>query len=177
MYNHFMSPLRPLSVGRTLRVRLALLLPITLAAALSGCESREVEKVLKVTDVSTGWYDAGLVDGQNKLVPSVSFHLQNVTGEPIKSVQINAVFRQVTEDLAWGDRLIRGVGTDGLAAGATGGTLVVRSPRGYTGIQSRSEMLRNKDFVDVKVDLFARHGSRTWAKIGEVPIERKLLAE
>ena len=63
------------------------------------------------------------------------------------------------------------------AGGATGGTLIVRSPRGYTGTQSRAEMLKNKDFVDVKVDLFARHGSRTWAKIGEVQIERKLLTE
>ena len=154
------------------------LLPVALIAlALAGCRSREVEKVLKVTDVETGWYDAGIVDGQNKLVPSVTFHLQNVTDEPIESVQVNAIFRQVTEDLAWGDRLIRGVGSEGLAGGATGRTLVVRSPRGYTGIQSRSEMLRNKEFVDVKVDLFARHGSRTWAKIGEFDVERKLLAE
>jgi hypothetical protein len=38
-------------------------------------------------------------------------------------------------------------------------------------------MLQDKEFVDVKVDLFARHGSRTWAKIGEFQIERKLLTE
>ena len=154
-----------------------LLLSVALVAVFAGCQSREVEKVLKVTNVETGWYDAGLVDGQNKLVPSVSFNLQNVTAEPIASVQVNAVFRQVTEDLAWGDRLIRGVGSDGLAGGATGGTLVVRSPRGYTGTEPRAEMLKNKDFIDVKVDLFARHGSRTWAKIGEIQIERKLLTE
>ena len=110
MYNHSMSPHRyP-----------ALLLSVALVFVFAGCRSREVEKVLKVTNVQTGWYDAGLVDGQNKLVPSVSFHLQNVTDEPIESVQVNAVFRQVTEDLAWGDRLIRGVGPDGLAGGATG---------------------------------------------------------
>jgi hypothetical protein len=154
-----------------------LFLSVALVAVVAGCQSREVEKVLQVTNVQTGWYDAGIVDGQNKLVPSVSFHLQNVTDDPIESVQVNAVFRQVTEDLAWGDRLIRGVGSDGLAGGATGGTLVVRSPRGYTGTQSRAEMLQNKEFVDVKVDLFARHGSRTWAKIGEFQIERKLLTE
>ena len=168
MYNHSMSAQRyP-----------ALLLSVALTAVVvAGCQSREVEKVLKVTNVETGWYDAGIVDGQNKLVPSVKFNLQNVTGEPIESVQVNAVFRQVTEDLAWGDRLIRGVGSEGLAGGATGGTLIVRSPRGYTGLQPRAEMLKNKDFVDVKVDLFARHGSRTWAKIGEIQIERKLLTE
>ena len=68
-----------------------LLLPIVLAAVLAGCQSREVEKVLKVTNVETGWYDAGIVDGQNKLVPSVRFNLQNVTTEPIESVQVNAV--------------------------------------------------------------------------------------
>jgi hypothetical protein len=38
-------------------------------------------------------------------------------------------------------------------------------------------MLKNKEFVDVKVDLFARHGSATWVKIGEFPIERKLLTQ
>jgi hypothetical protein len=167
MYNHSMSPHRyP-----------ALLLSLAFVLVFAGCGSREVEKVLKVTNVETGWYDAGLVDGENKLVPSVSFHLQNVTAEPIESVQVNAVFRQVTEDLAWGDRLIRGVGSDGLAGGATGRALVVRSPRGYTGTQPRTDMLQNEEFIDVKVDLFARHGSRTWAKIGEFPIERKLLTE
>lgn len=166
MYNRPMSANRP-----------ALLISLALAAFLAACDQREVEKVVKVTDVKTGWHDAGIVDGQNKLVPSVTFHLQNITDESIEGVQVNAVFRQVSEDLAWGDRLIRGVGSDGLAGGATGGALVVRSPRGYTGSQPRHEMLKNKEFVDVKVDLFARHGSRTWTKIGEFPIERKLLTE
>jgi hypothetical protein len=150
---------------------------IALAIGLAACDQREVEKVVKVTDVKTGWHDAGIVDGQNKLVPTVTFHLQNVTTDSIDGVQVNVVFRQVTEDLAWGDRLIRGVGSDGLAGGATTAPLVVRSPRGYTGPQPRAEMLKNKEFIDVKVDLFARHGSRTWQKIGEFPVERKLLAE
>jgi hypothetical protein len=153
------------------------LLAIVLAAALTACDQREVEKVLKVTEVETGWYDAGIVDGQNKIVPTITFHLQNVSDEPIESVQINAVFRQVSEDLAWGDRLIRGVGPSGLAAGATGGTLVVRSPRGYTSTESRAAILKHSGFVDVKVDLFARHGSRTWTKLAERQIERRLLTE
>ena len=166
MYNH---PMR--------HHRLPLLLVFTLIAALAACESREVEKVLKVTDVDTGWYDVGVVNGENKLVPSVTFHLQNVSAESIENVQINAVFRRMNEEESWGDRLIRGVGSDGLAAGATGRALVVRNERGYTGSEPRLQMLKHSQFIDAKVDLFARHGSRTWAKIGEFPIERKLLTE
>ena len=164
MYNHVMR----------LR-RSSLLLFLVLGAALAACESREVEKVLKVTDVKTGWYDVGIVNGENKIVPSVSFHLKNVSNESIEHVQINAVFRRQNEQESWGDRLIRGVGSDGLAAGATGGTLVVRNERGYTGTEPRAQMLKNREFVDAKVDLFAKHGSRTWMKIGEFPIERQLL--
>jgi hypothetical protein len=166
MYNH------PVSARR-----LALPVVVLVAAFLAGCQQREVEKVLKVTDVHTGWYDVGIVAGQNKIVPSVSFHLQNVSPESIENVQVNAVFRRLNEAESWGDRLIRGVGGDGLAAGATGKMLVVRNERGYTGSEPRAQMLKNSLFMDAKVDLFARHGSRTWVKIGEFPIERKLLTE
>ena len=164
MYNHLMR----------LR-RSSFLLIFTLGAAIVACGSREVEKVLKVADVKTGWYDAGVVNGENKLVPSVSFHLRNVSSESIENVQILAVFHRQDEAESWGDRLIRGVGSDGLAAGATGGTLVVRNQLGYTGIEPRAQMLKNTQFVDARVNLFARHGSRTWMKIAEFPIERTLL--
>jgi hypothetical protein len=144
---------------------------------VSGCRSREVEKDLKITEVDTGWYDVGIVDGQNKLVPSVSFRIQNVSQEPIENVQINAIFRRVNEAEAWGDRLVRGVGDDGLAPGATGRALVVRSERGYTGTEPRLQMLKNSNFVDTKVELFGKHGSRTWVKMAEFPIDRELITD
>ena len=48
-----------------------LALPV-LAFLLIGCESREVEKDLKIVEVRTGWFDLGVVGGMNKLVPSIS---------------------------------------------------------------------------------------------------------
>jgi hypothetical protein len=150
-----------------------------LAAALllGGCRSREVERDLRITDVRTGWYDAGIVAGQNKLVPSVSFRIQNVSQQPIDSVQILATFRRLNEQEAWGDRLVRGVGDDELAPGATGEPLIVRSERGYTGSEARAQMLKNSQFVDAKVELFGKHGSRTWVKMGEFQIDRELITE
>ena len=156
---------------------LRIVLPVVVALLVAGCRSREVEKDLRLTDVETGWYDAGIVDGQNKLVPSVTFRIQNVSQEAIEGVQINAIFRRIDEQEAWGDRLVRGIGDEGLEAGATGEPLVVRSERGYTGIEPRAQMLKNSQFVDAKVELFGRHGSRTWVKMGEFPIDRELITD
>ena len=144
---------------------------------IAGCTSREVEKDLRVVDVHTGWYDLGIVDGQNKLVPSISVKLENVSQESISNVEFQGIFRLVNEDKTWGDHYIRAIGRDGLAAGQTSSLLVMRSPRGYTGPESRLKMLEHKDFVDAKVTLFGKHGSRQWVKMGEFPIDRQLLTE
>lgn len=155
-----------------------LALPLVAALLLAGCASREVEKDLRITDVQTGWYDAGIVESQkNRLVPSISLKLQNISQRDISSVQLNAVFRRVGEQEAWGDHFVQAIGPDGLAAGATGGSLVLRSSLGYTGTQPRLRMLQNREFVDAKVEIYGKHGSRTWVKLGEYPIERQLLTE
>jgi hypothetical protein len=154
-----------------------LMVGLGLALLAVGCRSREVEKDLTITDIHTGWYDVGVVDGQNKLVPSITLRLQNVSSEPIARVQINAVFRRLGESEEWDAHFVRGIGPDGLAPGAKGGELVLRSERGYTGSQSRLQMLQNKEFVDAKVEIFGKHGSRTWVKIGDYTIDRQLLTE
>src|SRR5688572_32975800 len=157
--------------NRAMRIRLIPCIVIVLLAA--GCRSREVEKDLTLTDIHSGWYDVGVVDGQNKLVPSITLRLQNVSSEPIARVQINAVFRRVGEAEEWDAHFVRGIGPDGLAPGAQGGELVLRSDRGYTGEQPRLQMLQNKEFIDAKVEIFGKHGSRYWVKLGEFKIDRQ----
>jgi hypothetical protein len=161
------------------RMARSLLLCVGLAVAAAGCvRPREVEKDLALLDVRTGWWDAGIVEGgQNKLVPMVSLKVQNVSPEDIASVQLLSIFRRVGEQEAWGDHLVRAIDSEGLAPGSSGDTLVLRSPRGYTGVQPRLQMLQNKEFVDAKVEIFGRHGSRTWVKMGEYQIARQLITE
>ena len=145
-------------------------------ALLTGCvRSRDVQTDLKLVDVRTGWYDAGIVQGQNKLVPSISLKIRNVSSEDISNVQVNAIFRRIGEQEAWGEHFVRAIDSNGLKAGATGGDIVLRSNLGYTSETSRADMLKNSQFVDARVEIFGKHGSRTWAKMGEFPVERKLL--
>jgi len=149
------------------------------AALLAGCvRNVEVERVLQITDVNTGWYDAGIMeDGKNKLVPSISLRLTNVSQEVVSGVQINAIFRRVGETEAWGEHFVQAIDRDGLSPGRDSNEIVLRSQLGYTGTQPRLAMLQNREFVDAKVDIFGKQGSRNWVKMAEFQIDRQLLTQ
>ena len=69
----------------------ALLLAVALAA---GCSrSVDVKQALEVADATSGWYDAGIVDGKNKIVPSVTFRLKKKPDADLAGVALNVVFR------------------------------------------------------------------------------------
>ena len=150
-----------------------------LAAAALGC-NRGVDPttVLEPFDIITGWYDAGLVEGNmNKLVPSISLKFRNKSGDPVRSVQVNAIFKRVNEAEMWGEHYGWAIQGEPLPPGASTRELVLRSGLGYTADQPRLQMLQNREFVDAKVEIFLKQGSRVWAKLAEFPIERQLLTQ
>ena len=157
-----------------------LVLVAVLALFSSNCgASVEAVAALEPIDVVTGWFDDGLVVGQkNKLVPSVTLKLRNKSGEPLKSIQINAIFKRVGEQEMWGEYFGWAIPRKpGLAAGAETQPMVMRSALGYTGTQPRMQMLQNTEFIDAKVEIFLKQGSKVWAKLAEYPIQRQLLTK
>jgi hypothetical protein len=152
------------------------LLALAVTAACAG-PPVDLRAQLQVTDVTTGWYDAGIVDGKNKLVPTISLHLKNAGTDSIDTVQLNAVFRRVGEEEEWGTAFARVVGTDGLAPGATTKPIVLHSQLGYTGEQPRAQMLLHGEFQDARVEVFAKRGSEQWTKLGDYQIKRQLLTQ
>jgi len=146
---------------------------------LAGCGGPPVDlkQGLDITVVSTGWFDAGIVDGKNKLVPTVTFTIRNVSDQTLNGLQMMGSFFRVTDTTSeWGNSLLSVTsGGEGLAPGATTPTLTLRSPLGYTGTEPRAEMLANSLFVDAMVKLVAKYGSTQWTHVQEVPIERQLI--
>ena len=67
--------------------------------------------------------------------------------------------------------------TKPLGPGATTDLLVMRSTLGYTGEQPRMQMLQNAEFVDAKVEIYLKQGSKVLAKLAEYPIQRQLLTQ
>lgn len=149
-----------------------------------GCgPTVEVTEALEFTDVTTGWFDAGiLADGKNKVVPGISFKLVNILDQEIASVQLLGSFRLVDangeedpEEL--GSATIPAIGIGGLAPGSMTSAFVMQSGLGFTGTQPRLEMLQHRLFQDAKITMFAKHRSRQWVPIGEFPIDRQLLTQ
>jgi hypothetical protein len=134
----------------------------------------DVKQALRVTEVTTGWFDAGIVEGKkNKLVPSIAFRLKNAAPQQVGSVQLNIIF-VVPPD--WeDDTYLRGIGSSGLPPGGASDRFVVRAKHGYTGEQPRAEMLQNSRFQDAVVRIQVKHASNQWVQLAEYRVERQLL--
>jgi len=147
-------------------------------AMLVGCgKPVDVIKAVHADVVASGWLPAGVVAGQNKIVPSISVTLKNVSGETLNALQVNAVFRRAPENEEIGSGFRPVAGSSGLPAGAQTEKIVLKAPRGYTGTDSYDELLKNSHFMDGMVELFVKTGSGQWTRIGEYPIARELAGE
>jgi hypothetical protein len=155
----------------------ASLLAVLLAA---GCSrSVDVKQALEVADATSGWYDAGIVNGKNKIVPSVTFRLKKKPDSELSGVALNVVFRHpppagtnVEED--WDEVFIQRA--DFKNANETE-PLTVRPEKGYTGDppQSRLDILQHGQFRDVRARIFAKASSSQWVEIGTVDVQRQLI--
>jgi hypothetical protein len=162
--------------GRGRRLAAGCAAAAAMLAPAAGCGPRvDIKEAIQVTDVATGWYDAGIVDGKNKLVPSIAFRLKDVAPQRINSVELNVVFVLAPDSRELDDTYMRGIGSEGLGPNEASERFVVRAKFGFTGEQPRAEMLQHSQFADARVRIQAKHGSRQWVQLGEFPIERQLL--
>jgi hypothetical protein len=146
-----------------------------IAAACSG-PPIDLTKSLQIDVVETGWYDSGIINGQNKLVPAAKIRVKNNSDQKLVQLQINSLFRHGKDTEEWGSAFNTAAGSDGLAPGGTTRELLLKSQNGYTGSdQTRQDMLNNSQFVDARIQLFAKYGSIQWVRMGEVQIKRQLL--
>lgn len=157
---------------------LVALVPLALWSA-SCTPSVDLEQALEVTETGSGWYDAGIVDGKNKVVPTVSFRLRKKADIDLDGVSLNVVFRHPppagsSDEEDWDEVFIQNAT---FSEGSQTPLLTVRTEKGYTGEppQSRLEMLKNSYFRDVRARIFAKHSASQWVDIGSIDVQRQLI--
>ena len=175
-------------------------------AISGGCAAPlDAKNGLSVTRITTGWLDAGLDNlGRNKLVPTIEFSLKNISDDQIGLLQLNGIFRRCEvvyagqevpdntvspadleagtcsgEVQEWGSLLVRAVPREGIGPGEEVGPFTMVNTLGYTGDQPQTvaEMLQHRSFVDVKLELKAKHRAEQWQPVAEFPIDRQLLTQ
>ena len=141
-------------------------------------DRRSDERAAGRPSSNSGWYDAGIVNGQNKLVPTVSFTLKQYLGSEAGDAPDQRALPPRQREHGVGERLHDGRRFAGPCARRDTEPLTIKSQLGYTGSdQSRQEMLQNSQFVDAKVELFGKYGSTQWVLLGSYPITRQLLTK
>jgi hypothetical protein len=147
-----------------------------LAAAASSAvctKSVDLKQSVQAVDVSSGWFDAGIQEGKNKLVPSVTFRLRKNPDADVSSLSLNLVFIAEADQEHFDDVFVQRVPFKGNETDP----IIVRSKFGYTGDppQSRAEMLKNSQFRDMNVQIFAKQSSSQWVELHRLKIPRQLL--
>ncbi len=145
-----------------------------LASALSSSacgDPVDLKQDTRVEDVSSGWFDAGIQDGKNKLVPSVTFRISRSPGVDLSSISLNVAFRFTGEQEHSDDVFVQRVDFEGDSTAPT----TVRSQFGFTGEQTRADMLKHASFRDMEALIFAKQSSSQWVELQSVKIPRQLL--
>jgi hypothetical protein len=162
-----------------------LLLPVALLGA--ACfKPVDLKQALQVTDVVTGYHDAGVVGGKNKIVPSITFRLKKNTSDSLRPLSLNVAFKQFPPagtnvppgsptEADWDDKFIQSVPFDDDVTKP----LTFHAESGYTADppQTRADILKHRLFQDVRVHVFAKHSASQWVEIAAFDIPRQLLAQ
>ena len=150
------------------------LLVAATALLLAACtQPVDLKASLQVTDLATGWFDAGVVDSKNKLVPSITFRLRNTSASDLPYVSMNVVFRNLVSNETHEEVFKQRVPiTDSQTE-----LLTIRAQNGAVGEppQSRQEMLQNSNFQDMEAVILVRQSASQWVELQRVRVDRQLV--
>jgi hypothetical protein len=144
-------------------------------AAGAGCRSHDAARELAVSDIQTYWIVDSPQAGENYVAPAVRFHLKNVSGATLGSIQARARFPAPDQgEEPWGS-IQEQVSTwqKPLPPGQEA-VVTVRSAGRYHAKAEPEAILRSPAFKDPRVEIYVRIGSSNWAKLGEGAVERRI---
>jgi hypothetical protein len=157
------------------RAALALVLALVPAAfGPLGCRRHDAAAELRLRGLETYWIVDSPQQGQNYIAPAVRFRLENVSAEPLGSIQARARFPAPNQEEVWGS-IQEQVSTwrRPLAPGAET-VVTVRSAGRYHSPADPEEMLRAAGFEDPKVEVWVRIGASAWVRLAEGRVERRI---
>jgi len=148
---------------------------LVLGVAAPACTGDvDIKETFRIDGVTGGYFDAGIVDGRNKIIPTVMFSIEKTTDAGVRPLSVNVLFKKIAgeTEAEWDDVFLQRVE---FTEGNRTPVLTVRPDAGVTGEEPRSEMLKNSQFVDIRAVIFVKQSSSNWVELARYDIPRQLL--
>jgi len=136
--------------------------------------SVDLSKAVEIQVVQSGFFDAGIVNAQIRMLPDVKFTLKNSGTAPLSNVQLFVTFTKEGADGEIDSMMAPGIGTQPLAPGESTAPIAIRCPHGYALDGARADMFTNSQYSDVIVKVFGKQRA-SFQPIGQFKIDRRII--
>jgi len=144
----------------------------------TGCKkspsAEELKASMEILDVKTMWTKKLYSPWPPKLVlvPAISFRVKNISDQPLRYVNFNAVYRYEGMNENLGDRLLLAIRRNPLMPGEISDVFRLESNLGVEG-KNLNDIKYNPEWKTAYVKLFAQKRS-TYAPLGEWTVSRDI---
>lgn len=152
---------------------------LSLAVLTPACKSPSIEQVqasLEVVDVGTKWVVKEYrqwPEPKLTLVPVVQFRVKNLTAEPLKYINFNAVFKKKLELENLGDSFLAAIRKEPIPPGGLSEVIVLKSNFGRTG-RNLDNFKMFPSELDYDVKLFVQFKGSRHSLLGQWKMSRDI---
>jgi len=135
----------------------------------------DLENAIEVVDIETKWVDKYYQPWPPRLVlvPAVSFRIKNISEEPLRYINFNAIFRFKDDFENLGDSFLAAVRDTPIAPGEKSEAILLKSNYGVEG-KSLATFAANPQWKLVIVKLFAQSKGSQFIPLGEWEVSRNI---
>ncbi len=157
----------------------ALALTIPLILSLPACKNPsdgEIKAALEVVDIQTKWVAKDYRQWPQPklvLVPVISFRVKNLTAEPLKYVNFNAIFKRPGDIENLGDSFLAAIRKEPVPSGGLSPVITLKSNFGREG-RTLEQFKNFPQELDYVVRLFAQFRGSRLVLLGEYTVSRDI---
>lgn len=160
---------------RRLAALVGLAASIAVVAGTAACRAVDLSKALTVEPVLSGYYDDGLLDGWNHLIPDLTFRIKNTGATPISAgIRLTVNFWFTADADGENDSIVLPPIEKRLAPGDETVIFQARAPHGFRLEGPRADLFSHSGFKDMTAKIFAQsHG--VLYRLGDFPIDHQII--
>jgi hypothetical protein len=146
-----------------------------LLTSCKGVSPEELKASVEIVDITSKWVAKSYQPWPPKLilVPTITFRVRNVSGQPLNYLNFNAIFKFRDDQENLGDNFLAAIRKDPIAPGEASLPITLKSNFGVEG-KSLAQFKDNPQWKTVICRLFIQSKGSVHVLLGEYEISREI---